>query len=552
MSKSKSRTKEEIFSQMHRELRSWNPEIPESADRMDPVMRILLQLYAHQLEQIDRKVGRVWESSANALIRAMHPESKRWPLPAFTVMRCQPGDAAVEVDRHTRFLYRDPREGGETFYFSPLRDEKILAAEVRHLWLSYDDRLVDLSPGVGKGAAGVESIPAAGVRLHVGVAYDGAASDFGGALLYLAGASDAIRQLRWGQWRPADKEGRFRESAGFCPGLYTDPEKLPGVEGSPIDWGGLRSSADTFKTLENNFVEFPGEFLAEWQAGGPERSLAAAATGAGIELSESGEGPLYWIGIDLPEGGDRASLLTDLRLFFNCFVAVNQNEQTLFKHTGGSRLVEIEIPEDLSVILDITGVVDSAGREYFSMHETAGDPSRRFYALEERGRRLVLWFDFSSGIEAPPDSLTVSYTTTAGVSANGIEAGRINELYESHPGILEVENIIPASGAVPAKEEKQLIMEISARLRSRDRALTFSEVATWARTFDPRIVEAVCANGVERAERGIRRCIVVRLTIKAADFYSADEVELLRTRAGSFLKARSPVNTHYKVEIRKI
>ncbi|HWR83009.1 MAG TPA: hypothetical protein VN285_06885, partial [Candidatus Deferrimicrobium sp.] len=123
--------------------------------------------------------------------------------------------------------------------------------------------------------------------------------------------------------------------------------------------------------------------------------------------------------------------------------------------------------------------------------------------------------------------------------------------YESHPGIRTAENIIPTTGAIPARTELQIITEASARLRSRDRALTFSEIANWARTFDPRIKRAVCENGVQRAERGVRRCIVVTAYVTGADFYSEDETSVLRTRLQSFLKSRSPVNTQFTVEIVK-
>ena len=81
-SESTSRSKDEIFNAMHRELRSWNPQIPESPDRLDPVLRLLLQLYSSQLARIDGRVDEVWEVATNALIRSMCPESMRWPIPA--------------------------------------------------------------------------------------------------------------------------------------------------------------------------------------------------------------------------------------------------------------------------------------------------------------------------------------------------------------------------------------------------------------------------------------------------------------------------------------
>jgi hypothetical protein len=103
---------------MHRGMRAWNTQIPESPERLDPVLRILMQLYSHQLAHIDQRVEHVWSAAANSLIRSLCPECLRYPVPAFTVMQCDPLDPVVEVDIHTRFFYKERREGGQTF-FSP-------------------------------------------------------------------------------------------------------------------------------------------------------------------------------------------------------------------------------------------------------------------------------------------------------------------------------------------------------------------------------------------------------------------------------------------------
>ena len=78
----KPKTKEDFFTGMHRELREWNPEIPESPERLDPILKILLQLYAHQLSKIDNKMEQVWQVATGSLIRSLSPESMRWPVPA--------------------------------------------------------------------------------------------------------------------------------------------------------------------------------------------------------------------------------------------------------------------------------------------------------------------------------------------------------------------------------------------------------------------------------------------------------------------------------------
>ncbi|SYZ72872.1 hypothetical protein TRIP_C20987 [Candidatus Zixiibacteriota bacterium] len=548
-----SRSPEKIFADMHRELRAWNQQVPESPERLDPILKILMRLYAHQLSLIDKRIDSVWEMAANSLIRAVCPESKRWPVPSFTVMRCQPGDPVVEVDPHLRFFYKEKREGGQTFFFSPLRKERLIAARIKHIYLTAGSTVMDLSPNPESTGYSRQplSFPATDPgKIFIGVEYEGIPSDLAGAVLFIKGAVEVLKQLRWGHWRAADSSGNFLEESRFCPGLIDSLSDILSIDGRRIDWGGLRTSRDLFKTLEDNFILLPRNFSTGWAAGPIDKELAEKMFTAGINPPPAGE-KVYWLRIDLPRGGDKTKLQSSFEIHFNCFIAINKNELTLFKHTGGNRLVEVELPEDIANILEIARVVDSGGREYVPRFTVQTSRAQKAYSLEERNNKIVLWFDFSSDIELPPDSISVNYSITAGVSGNGIEAAKINELYEAHPGIVAIENIVPTGGAVPAKTEKQIVNEVSARLRNRDRAMNFAEISNWAMTFDPRILSAECRNGIERAARGVRRCIEVIIRVKKDGFYSDEETDLLERRLNSFLKSRSPINTHFKIEIVK-
>ncbi|MCP4706290.1 MAG: hypothetical protein GY865_16965, partial [candidate division Zixibacteria bacterium] len=238
----------------------------------------------------------------------------------------------------------------------------------------------------------------------------------------------------------------------------------------------------------------------------------------------------------------------ELQILFNSFIVANKNELTLFKHTGGYKLIEIELPDKLENILEINRVVDSNGKEYKIRH-LASKREHGIYSLEERNHKLILWFDYTQDIDRPPDSITVYYSITAGVGANGIEAGEITELYESHPGIVSAANVLSTGGAIPAKTSDQIATEVAARLKNRDRALSFVEIANWTIAYDPRIKRAECANSIERAKKGIRRCIEVTVLVDPEKFYSESETELLKERLGTYLKSRVPVNTHFTIKI---
>ncbi len=536
---------------MHRQLRAYNSEVPASPDRMDPVLRILMQLYSHQLERIDKRVDGVWDNARTSLIRSMCPECMRWPVPAFSVMKCEPSDPVVVVDPHTKFFYKEVRDGGQVFFFSPLRNEKLINATIKNIYLRIDDSIVNLSPqSIDEMTSTSRMRTSFGggniYQIYIGIDYSGLPSELAGATVFLKGVTDVLKQLRWAKWYPGSNFGSFHEDCGFCPGQTSTIENLFANNDRPTDWGGLRNSAELFKSLENNFIILPEIFTSTWELGAVDSKLSELATKDGLDIDSDEH--LYWVRIDLPTGGDKGKLQSSFEFSFNCFIVVNKNEMTIYKHTGGNQMVEIELPEQIESILEITSVIDSSGREYFPRH-MVGESEHRVFSTEEKDNKLFLWFDFTSQLEMPPDSITVNYSVTAGTDANGIEAGKVTELYENHPGISEAVNILPASGAIPAKTEEQIVTEVAARLRNRDRALGFSGITRWIKTFDPRIISAECENGIERMDKGVRRCIIVRVTVKNDDFYSDDEVALIQVRLAEFLKSRSPVNTHYKIEM---
>ncbi|MCU0639936.1 MAG: hypothetical protein MUF59_08710 [Candidatus Krumholzibacteria bacterium] len=554
MNSERSKTAEEIFRDMHRELRSWNADIPESPDRMDPILGIMLRLYSSQLASIDKKITDTWTHASNALIKSLNPESLRWPVPAFTVIQAKPVDPVIHVDPQSRFFYKEERDGGKTFFFSSLRTEKLVQAALAGLYFTTGENVHDISPSPSAGTRvsgrmGPSTGTGRDAAVYMAIKHDGPVEDFEDSFIFLRGGDEALKQLRWSRWLPCI-DGRFYEEGGFCPGLAGSIDDMFAKGAEALDWGGLRRSGDIFKPLENNFAVIPASFVTPWRRGNPDGAFMKAASAAGIQLPQSPE-TLYWIRIQLPHGGDKSAFQSPFSADFDCFIAVNRYEQTLFKHTGGNRLVEIEIPDDLDEILEIISVSDSGGRKYVPQHEALTSGESRFYNLMEQKGRLSLWFDFSGRVELPPDSITVNYSVTAGTGANGISAGKIRELYESHPGIESLQNIVPVSGAIPAKSEEQIIAEVSARLRGRDRAMSFEQLTGWVRTFDGRISAAGCEKGVMRTENGVRKCVVVKVTVRSREFYSDDEIELLRARLASFLKSRTSINSQFMVEMVK-
>lgn len=547
MKRSQHRTTEDIFAQMHTQLRTYDPEIPQSPNRLDPLLQVLLRLYADQISQIDQRLDRTWDEATRELIKAVAPEGKRWPLPAYTVMRCIPNDPVVDVDEHVRFFYKERREGGQTLFFSPMREYRLLAAEARVLLIQQGDRVIDMLPAnTDEGPATTEFTTlnqAQPVTLWAAFEYQGPPSALAGSRIFVDADPDAAEQIWWGRWTFGDRDGEFADDQVFVPGA-DERLRSPGLFS---EWGGLRTDDDIFTALRRHFVRLPEDRARAWRSGPPDPDLENMMPNSVRETVD--ENDFYWLRIELSERGNRTRLRPGVALYFDCVPVINKYVMNLFKHTGGAKVVEVELPEDIAGILEVTSVEDSADRRYVPAHQVVSDPEVRRYTPQRRGERLVLWFDFSGELTAPPDSLNISYAVTAGPAANAIEAGRINQLYESHPGLSEVYSILPTEGGAPARTDEQLVTEAALRLRSRDRALSFDEMRRWVSTYDSRIKRVECAKGVQQGEYGVRRCVVVRTEVDGEKFYSDAEIELLRRRLERFLKSRAQVNTRFTVEV---
>ena len=59
----------------------------------------------------------------------------------------------------------------------------------------------------------------------------------------------------------------------------------------------------------------------------------------------------------------------------------------------------------------------------------------------------------------------------------------------------------------------------------------------------------IARNGVQKSAHGVRRCVVVGVHVAGTDFYSDEEIELLRQRLRSFLKSRATINSQFDVEM---
>jgi len=554
------KNKEQIYGQLLKEMKYWFPQIPASSDQLDPVLRLLLGTFAHQIERLNQKINATWDQTFVTLVRSVFAEGLRWPVPASTVMKVDPTDQILELDPTVRFLYRDEKEE-RNLIFTPLGKAKLLKAELALAYHLAEKNLIPLIPGgdeaetkggEGNGFANAAKVPRQSSpdhRLYLGIRYDGSSADFLNVPFFFHTNEEAIHQIRWSKWSLCSADGHFLEDGSFCPGVDSRqaPESLDASRKTFTFLGGMFDSTDLFKSLTDRFFYLPPTRLARWGKCPIPVDLQRFVSVESLREQGVEAEKLLWIRIEFPERGDKSSFSRLKGVYFNCFVALNKNDLTSFKYTAGNQLLEVELPEESSTILGIDSVTDSNNREYQSRLDLSSAKTPFGYVTEERDGRLALWFDFTDYPGAIPNSVSVKYSTTVGPGGNGLEAGKIEQLWESHPGIKGVTNVLPTGGGMPAKTPEELLSEISSLLRNRGRAVSFEEIQRWTKLFDSRITSAECKNVIRKGPQGAFRRTQVNVKLEPGGFYSEDELRLFKERLERFLMERSLINVSIEV-----
>ncbi|HEX7400805.1 MAG TPA: hypothetical protein VF369_01380, partial [candidate division Zixibacteria bacterium] len=485
----------------------------------------------------------------------------RWPIPAATVMQVDPTDDGVELDPSILFLYKDDKEQ-KNFIFSPTGKPRLLKAELVSVFYysgqdllpliikaDIDKERMEKKPICSRETEKLSSSLSPEHGLYLSIRYNGSAMDFSKVPLFFMADEDTLHQIRWAKWYLSSSEGYFFEENSFCPGIHLQSSTKLFEYSRNFDFlGGVSMGEDLFRELMDGFFYLPTSLLTSWDKCPIPSDLQRFQPTNTQQKQSTLPERLYWIKIRLPEKGNENPWVSLKEVYLNCLVAINRKTSTVFKHTGGNQLLEIELPDECSSILTIDSVTDSNNREYQNRLNLSST-SPFTYNTEERNGRMVFWFDFTDHPGSIPNSLSISYSSTFGSQANGIETGKIDQLWERHPGIRSVTNILPTTGGMPAKSQEELHSQISSLLRNRGRAVSFLEIEHWTNLFDSRITASECKNIVKKGSHGAVRCTQVNVRVNSGEFYSEEELKLFQKRLERFLKERSLINTSVEVNI---
>lgn len=548
------KSKEEIFRELIQDARRYWPELPDTQERMDPVLRMLFGAFAYQFETLHVSLQKIKEDIFEALARHLYYDALRFPTPAVTLLKFFPTDAGIEVDELTSLIYTEER-GRErrTYHFTPVARLRLARAIPFKLLLLTKDGISDLSQrilekGILTGNPEIFPLPREFLErwekdrivLFIGFKTEELTKAFTHLNLYVDAPQRTLSLLRWGTWFSSNEEGIFPIEGGEVPGKATFEitwkTKIPPL--IPHHRGVKEFLSD----FEDQF--FPIKNLTPSPLPREIQDLLKERVSDNIGTTEG----MAWIKIILPEETTEKSLLEIRGIHTNCIPAINLWHQVHNHLTQGLPLVEITLPDPLSKIYQIEEVRDSSGKVYENRLMASDLRSTYLYTIKEDGDRpcIVLHFE---GEERVPDRIQITYSVTEDEDANGIEPGLITELYDKrqHPGIESVTNITRSSGGRKAPAREDLLRDFTFLLRNRSRAITSKDLEDLALSFDPRILRVNCEPGVETSPHGARRCIHVKISLGETEFATQGERDLFVKRLQTFLKERSPVNTSIRI-----
>ncbi len=133
--------KKDILNRMHKEASiQWDFPIAESLNTFDPIVSLLFNSVAHELEQIAHEISDSNERIFEKIAEIITPEVYTTALPAHAVLHASPIEKSSFVNKSKQFYFEkaDTQAGSSSqpklqqIFFSPLADYLIQKVEVRY------------------------------------------------------------------------------------------------------------------------------------------------------------------------------------------------------------------------------------------------------------------------------------------------------------------------------------------------------------------------------------------------------------------------------------
>lgn len=148
---------EQIRNRMIRNAaRVWGVELEEIESTFDPIVTMLIESCAYELNKINRVMTESRTRILNRLAQTLSPEAITGPMPAHTVLQARSIEIETVLKSDAQFntIIRqhsadvDKKEVSKDIYFSPLKSIKLFDTQVRYA--VHGSRIYEYKSGIGK------------------------------------------------------------------------------------------------------------------------------------------------------------------------------------------------------------------------------------------------------------------------------------------------------------------------------------------------------------------------------------------------------------------
>jgi hypothetical protein len=348
--------------------RLWGYPDVEVETSFDPVVQLLLEACASELEKISSEVDVSHARLVERLSQIMMPEPITSSQPAYGILHASSNETVTTIQPDHQFTYNNKAsQNSRDLFFSPVAQHRLFRGNIRYMAIGgklFESRDPWFKEQVLQGNLLPNTAPN---HLWLGLAMDELPENFKG-LSFFFDLRNAHQQEIFYYYLPQARffldEQELQLQNGYYQSRGAQEEELDMMMNLAFDTD-ARYSREILQRYRRNFLTVNSSFPAKRSAAPEVLAQTFGKDWAKVEPS------VIWIRVEFPEAVHH-TLLEDLYCNTNCFPVINKqrNEQSLKLN----RYLNIIPLHTADIFFDVKRVYDLGGADYHVRNfTTAGE-----------------------------------------------------------------------------------------------------------------------------------------------------------------------------------